>query len=306
VVEGEFLLPEALAQDRKARAGSLVSCPLALRARLYPGIARVDFRLDIANNAKDHRLQVEIPSGVLVDSCSGSTAFAVTERSLEVVVPENWAEYPQNTHPTHGFVHAGSPKRGVSVSCESTNEFECVQGLGQSLVRLTLLRCVGWLSRPDLLARRGNGGWNLPSPGAQCQGSHGFEFGLVYHEGDFRSAGTLAQADRKQNAAPLFQLRRTRDNAAVAANPLPFVSTLPRDVRFSALKIAQGGGALIFRIFSVGRAAQSFTLELPPSVREVHSTSLDERRLAALDLRDHRMVVSIRPSEILSFEFLLG
>ena len=304
LVEGNVALPEAVTEDRKSRSSTLVDCPLRIRARLYPGLRRLDFRIEIDNRAKDHRLQVEIPAGKLVTRCSSSTAFAVTSRAVSLPIPEAWVEYPQNSHPTHGFIHAGDEKGGVSVASDSTSEFESIDLEGQTRIRLTLLRCVGWLSRPDLASRKGNGGWNLPTPGAQCPGWQVFDFGAIYHEGDFRDSGTFGAIDRKQNSLCPYQLRKTKGGVSVAENPLAFVSSLPGEIRLSALKTREGGGAIVLRIYSIAREVRKFSLAMPAAIAEIRALSLDERALAPLPMRGRSIDIEIFPSQILSFELV--
>ncbi len=304
ILEGDLMLPESVTEDRKARSGKLRACPLFLRVRLYNGINRVDFRLEIENTVMDHRLQIEIPSGVLVQSASSSTAFALTERIVESPLPAHWMEYPQDTHPTHGFIHAGTPEYGVSVSSESSNEFESLIQDGQTWLHLTLLRCVGWLSRPDLKARKGNGGWSLPTPGAQCLGRHSFEYGLVYHRGGISQAGSFGLIDRKQHACVPAQLRKAPAGAATPVNPVAFVSDLPPMVRMSAFKLREDGKGLVFRIYSIDTQVRKFVLKLPEMIRRVNAITLDERVIGPMVLHGTSIEVEIRPAEILSFEFL--
>jgi hypothetical protein len=40
---------------------------------------------------------------------------------------------------------------------------------GNPQIALTLLRCVGWLSRDDLSTRRGHAGPYMATPGASCR-----------------------------------------------------------------------------------------------------------------------------------------
>ncbi|MFZ4617643.1 MAG: glycoside hydrolase family 38 C-terminal domain-containing protein, partial [Rectinemataceae bacterium] len=304
-VDGSIFLPEGLDEDRKTRSPRLVDCPLCIAVRLYPGIARIDFSLEIDNNAKDHRLQVEFPSGVLATACSGSTAFAVTSRPVTLPVPASWVEYPQNSHPTHGFVHAGNAEHGVSIASDSTNEYESLDQGGQTWIRLTLLRCVGWLSRPDLFTRKGNGGWNLPTPGAQCKGPQHFEYAAIYHQGGFLEAGTFAKVDRKQHHVLPRQLRKTEGAVAVAVNALSFVSALPDCVRLSALKLGERGGRLVFRIYSIAGETRRFALRLPEAVVSANSVGLDEHFIEARQLKGHMLEIEIGGGEIQSYELLV-
>jgi len=55
---------------------------------------------------------------------------------------------------------------------------------GGAELALTLLRCVGWLSRDDFPTRQGQAGPQLPTPGAQCPGRHRIEVSLRLHRDD--------------------------------------------------------------------------------------------------------------------------
>ncbi|MNX86502.1 alpha-mannosidase [compost metagenome] len=56
---------------------------------------------------------------------------------------------------------------------------------GAWAVYVTLLRCVGWLSRDDLRTRGGGAGPKLETPDAQCLGPQRFAYALVPYRGDW-------------------------------------------------------------------------------------------------------------------------
>ena len=74
---------------------------------------------------------------------------------------------------------------------------------GATTIALTLLRSVGWLSRDDLLTRKGNAGPMVAAPSAQCQGQYEFEHVLMSHSGDWRA---ITQEARQVNR-PLLLAR---------------------------------------------------------------------------------------------------
>ena len=63
-------------------------------------------------------------------------------------------------------------------------EYELVDGA----IAVTLLRCVGWLSRGDLHNRRGHAGPGIATPAAQMRGEFAFEVGVMRQEGDWEDA----------------------------------------------------------------------------------------------------------------------
>ncbi len=298
-VSGVLRLPRGLSPDRKTRAEETVDCPFAVTVTLTPGVDRVDFDTRFDNAAHDHRLQVEFPAGVLCTHSAGSSAFAVTPHLIEQPVPQTWEEYPQSAQVTHGFADAGDGRYGVSLAARGLTEYEAVNRDGQTRLRLTLLRCVGWLSRDDLNTRHGNGGWSFETPGAQCLGTHSFSYSATWREGSWQTAGTYALADRRLHPA---YIRQTVRAAAPAGNPLAFLSRLPGLVRLSAVKPAEAGNGVVLRLFNVADAPQEVCLPLPAGVGPVWRVSLDERRLTPMDTSDGALRFSIEPHEIMTFE----
>ena len=307
-VTGELLLPEALTEDRKERSEILVPCPVTVMASLTRGVDRIDFTTCIDNRAKDHRLQVQFPSGIRTAVSQAEDIFHITERNIEVEVPETWAEYPQSTHPCHGFLNLEDESGGVSLIAQGLTEFEGEQGETETCLNLTLLRCVGWLSRTDLLTREGNGGWTIETPEGQCLGSHRFDYSLSYHKGSYRHCSVYALLNKALRPALLWQEEDGR-NLAVRENPLDFLSDLPGDIRVSVVKPAEDGDDIILRLFHIGGEDRRFELRLPERITSVEAVNLAEEAAGMetvesaegmLTFMDHRMALTVRASQIVT------
>lgn len=306
IIQGHLSLPEQLTEDRKSRSSKLVDCELEIHVKLYQGLDRIDFHTIFDNQAKDHRLQVEFPTGVLVSRSSASSAFSVTQRDIDIEIPEQWVEYPQTTHPTHGFIDVGDEEYGLTVATLGLTEFEAENREEQSFIRLTLLRCVGWLSRTDLETRKGNGGWTIETPEAQCLGRHGFEYSLIYHTGDWRQGNSYGKCDRRTHGVRIQQLRDSHQLAVSTENPLSFLSSLPPEVRISAVKPAEHGDSVIVRLFSIADKPIYAELKLPDLVSEVYITNLKEERIQQLDIDKGILPISVEPFEIKTYEMICG
>jgi alpha-mannosidase len=72
----------------------------------------------------------------------------------------------------------------VAVLLAGPFEYELLDGA----IAVTLLRCVGWLSRGDLRHRPGHAGPGIATPGAQMLGDFSFEIGVLRHDGDWEEA----------------------------------------------------------------------------------------------------------------------
>src|SRR5206468_11357018 len=122
-------------------------------------------------------------------------AFDVVRRA--VTPPpgsEAWRERAVLTYPQKTFVAVGDGQRGLLLANRGLPEFE-VQPSGDGLlIALTLLRCVGWLSRGDLATRPGHAGPGLPTPGRQTSGVPTFAYALAPFAGDWLTSPAYSLA----------------------------------------------------------------------------------------------------------------
>jgi alpha-mannosidase len=120
-------------------------------------------------------------------------------------------------------------------------EYEAVPTHDGLDLALTLLRCVGWLSRDDLSTRSGSAGPTLPTPEAQCPGRHTFEYAIaVGATADLTDLAMLRDsADFRTPLSVGAAGARTRGLVSVAG-----------DVVVTALKGAEDGEGMILRVFA--------------------------------------------------------
>lgn len=158
----------------EARDGEVVASFPGLTVRLRALRAPEDpfVRLEgvVRNERPDHRLRlhVELP-GPAGGSVAGSP-FELVERPLR---SEGGTELPSATWPARGVVLAG----GVAVLADGVFEYEVVED--PPALAVTLLRCVGTISRPSLATRPWPAGPDVPTPQAQMIGETPFSLGLL-------------------------------------------------------------------------------------------------------------------------------
>jgi alpha-mannosidase len=179
-VELELPVPVEMAPEGNARSEERTSLPVALRVSLDAGSARVGWTATVDNRARDHRLRVLFPAGAAaVGTVRADSAFAVVERPARRTPAEAATlETPVSTAPMHSLVDAGDRSCGATLFAEGLPEYELLTGDG-ARVAVTLMRCVGALSRAGLATRpAGHVGPALATPGAQCPGRR--EFRLAF------------------------------------------------------------------------------------------------------------------------------
>lgn len=276
-VKGTITLPVELTEDRSNRSQNTVVCPVSITAKLYKGIDRIDFDLEIENLAKDHRLQVEFPAGCFTDKSSSYSAYAIVERDIELPIPGKYDEFPCNQHVMQGYASISDNNYGITGMAKGIYEYEAKNRDEQSFLRFTLLRCVGWLSRPDLLSRNGNGGWMLSTPDAQCLGKHQFAFSICYHEGNIQTAEAYKAADRFLHDAftfPMFMKEFGHENK------FEFISHIPSCVRVCAVKQAEERDGIIVRLVNLSDSDVIFDMAAP--FKTAYYTNLFENRVSQI------------------------
>jgi len=209
-----------------------------------PGLERVELTSVVENDAEDHRLRVLVRSDAGGDGVRAESQFAVVRRPLVPPPPRaKWAEPPVPTAHSLGAVALGP----LVLLTKGLPEYEAsADGL-----RLTLLRCVGMISRPaGLPTRPVAAGPDIATPEGQCRGRHVLEYALRL-DGDGLSNAALVRASKDYRTDFL------------RGDPFESPLELAGDVVFSCLKGAEPGGGLVLRVFNPNAQPEALTLSVP-------------------------------------------
>jgi hypothetical protein len=189
-------LPWELNGKRSKRSGPVCSVTAEVTVTIWAGLPRVDLKMRLMNFARDHRLRVLFPLPFATETAITENQFHVAERSL---TPPPWNgtsnEQPPTTFPQKTFAAFEGEEVGLAVFNKGLQEGEVVRDKkGRQAYALTLLRCIGWLSRPDLVSRRGGAGPTISTEDSQMHGAHTFEFSLTTYRGGWRENNIQAMA----------------------------------------------------------------------------------------------------------------
>lgn len=286
-VELKLRLPVGLTEDRRERSMETVLCPVTSWLSVYPGVPRVDVRTVVTNRARDHRLRVLFPTQLEAEFSHADGQFAVIRRAIQAQeYAEGWAEHPATTHPQLAFVDISDGESGLLIANRGLPEYDVATHEGGPCIAITLLRCVGWLSRDDLATRQGAAGPLLETPDAQMLGTHVFEYSVIPHGGGWEDA--LHQA--YWFARPLRALWTGRHPGQLGSEA-SFVSVMPSSLVMSAAKLAEdGSGHVILRLCNLREAPVEGLLMSHFPLDSVEITDLAENRGERLHLRDSRSV----------------
>jgi mannosylglycerate hydrolase len=274
----EFALPGGLTPDRTARRTETVRCPTCVRLTLRANDPLVQIDLEIENRAEDHRLRLDFPTAIAADSLVSDGQFLQIRRPLDLPDGSDWVQPPTGTLPQQDFSLVSDGTRGVAVFNHGLPEIAVRRdAAGYVTLQITLLRCVGWLSRDDFETRRcTNAGPTLPTPQAQCHGRHRFRLAILAFDGDPIDAGIHHQAQRLKT--PLAVVQGVDDGSRAGCGLL--VST-PSAARITSIKKHGTRDTLVVRAVNLAPTPTRTRWRLGRPVRSVQEIDLLERDLAA-------------------------
>lgn len=289
-------VPARLREDRQAREGT-VQLPITVDLTLEAGRPSLGLRIELENRAEDHRLRLRLASGVKTDHVVADGHFDLVRRPVRPPEGADWFQWPQGTNHHRRFVAVDDGRHGLAVLSRGLPEYEALPGDDGVDLAITLLRCVGWLSRDDLTSRPQGAGPALPTPGAQCPGRHAFELALLPLAGEAPHAELLREADlfAAPPRARVTNGATTPPGSALEVSP-PLVMT--------ALKGTESHAALLVRIWNPSPRSVEGSLTVGFPLAEAHDVRFDETRLGPLTLHGPTLPLRMDSQEVRTIELV--
>ncbi len=314
-------IPQCLTDDRQRRSAETITLPIVSHVRLYTDQPGLYITTTIENQAHDHKLSVQFPTGLQVAQAHVDESFMVAERDLHLPDSTGWVEDPTPLMHQRTFTDLSNGARGIAIINKGLPSVEVTE---DGTIALTLLRAVGWLSRDDLWVRRIAAGPLVPTPGAQCIGPYRYEYAILPHSGDWQNAHQIARNTntpimvRRADTHPGLDLREmniTRDDPRlVTPIPWPRGGILPSTMSLvqidspalvlSAVRRSERD-TLIIRLYNITREPVTSTITYGLPLNAVYRTTLAEERQAQIALSGERQVtLDVRGGEIFTLEFV--
>jgi len=170
---------------------------------------------------------------------------------------------------------------------------------GGTTILLTLLRCVGWLSRSDLATRRGGAGPELETPDAQELGAHRFEFAVATFRRSYLDDDLLRRVEAYTSPPRIFSGRRDdRDAAAL------LLSCNNSRVIFSTARPLARANSYKVRAYSASPTPEiaRFTFSPKGRARIVDLAGRSVKRAGLKRSRDGALTLELKPFEVVTFE----
>jgi mannosylglycerate hydrolase len=294
----EYRIPCAIDGNRHQRQAETERLQIELIATLYAGLDRIDFDARVVNHARDHRLRVALKTPIVATKALHDTSFGVVERPLVWNEPQGTEDIcPAGPHRTWSAVEGSTV--AAAILSRGLYEVEArAEQEGATTLLLTLLRCVGWLSRSDLATRRGGAGPELETPAAQELGAHHFEFAVALYRGSYLDAAMVQRAAAYSYPPRVFAANTPpRDQLSLAHCDNPRIA-------FSTARLAARGARYRVRVYSASPTPEraQFTFGAGAKARIVNLAGHHLTRKGVRRTRRGGLELELRPFEIVTFE----
>jgi len=145
---------------------------------------------------------------------------------------------------------------------------------------LTLLRCVGWLSRDDFMTRKGNAGPSLPTQEAQCIGLNRFNYSIVLHSGSWEDAKVWKHSYNFNTHLIGITSDQHKGTLPLALPEMSFVNVEPDNLLISAVKKAERTDDLIIRLWNISSFETTGKVKLYKNIKQAKSVNLNEEEIS--------------------------
>ncbi|MGN2614143.1 mannosylglycerate hydrolase [Aliivibrio fischeri] len=280
-------------EARESRSNQDAFVDMNCQVVLKQGSRRIEVRMELDNQADDHRVRVLIPTPFITDTVVADNQFGVITRptndpAMEVWEEEQWKEAPVPIYQLMNFVALENGTAGVAIMTNGLREFEVIGSKSEQrdTIALTLFRGIGVLGKENLLLRPGRpSGIKIPTPDSQTRGKIVCEFALFGFSGNHIDANVMAEA--RDNVTPIQCYNKIPYNAMklnVGEQNLPLTFSLlekeKKGAVLSVLKKAEDSNALILRVYNPSEVqALEDSIKFTQDVIAWDETQMDEKML---------------------------
>ncbi len=301
IIQYSLKLPVCITTDRKSRSRESVNNPITSTITLVPGVPRIDIHTEIANHARDHRLRVHFPAPFSSRHSLHDGHFEIVQRPIKLPdYDQSWEEPPRPEVPQRQFTSISNGQISLTIANRGLPEVEVlINQSGNSEIAITLLRCIGYLSRDDLTTRKGHAGpMGILTPDAQMIGTFGFNYSIIpgnnWYEG-------LHQAYAFN--APIRSV-----TTSVHPGDLPpvisFIDNQNADFLITAIKQADDNLGLLVRGFNCLPIPIEVSIKPWRSFDQAHLVTLDEKLSSPLPISPNGSITTlVEGNKIISIRF---
>ncbi len=307
-------LPKSLSDDRRTRDKKLIDFPVETVISLYPGIKRVEFETVVDNTVKDHRLRVAFNTPIHAECSYALNPFDCVKRKIFIseeakigkmqINLEAGEELEVASFPQSGFIDISDESSGLCLIAEGIPEYEILPGKNRNGVtmQLTLIRAVGWLSRSDLITRKGNAGPTHETPDAQCIGVNRFSYAITSHKG-MPPNGKIVNEFLSHNTP--VKAVQTYSHKGHLSSVGSFFEISGEGVVLSALKLSEERESVVIRLYNITDKITMPVISSMLPIKQANMLNLQEDVLYPIKVKDGKIQLEISRKKIVTLEIFI-
>lgn len=257
VTECEFEVPESC---EKNPSDIYTKIPIKTTYTLDENADYIKVKVELVNNAKDHWLRVNFPTGIETSYSYSDSHFDIVKRDIEVPDSTGWVEQAFGMQPLRTFAAVTDGKDGFAVMPKGLFEYEVFE---DSTVALTLLRACR-----IKLAVSEEKVTELEDEGVQCPGARTYEYAINFGKGEI--------AELPNKSAEIFAPVKCAVCGRGKGN-LPLENSLlsidNKNVHVTAVKQAEDGNGIIVRFYNPTAETQKVAIKADG---KVYKCKMDE------------------------------
>lgn len=322
IIKHELKIPKCLNEDRSYRSKKYIKFPILIHLSINSFSPLVSMKIILKNTAKDHRLRLLFPSGIIAKKSFSFSKFdnhVYNEIYPEKIDFENFPENvkrvilgakeiePITTFPFYHVCGINNKENGLNIFSKGLYEYEIIKNplkkntLNKDTIAVTLLRGVGWLARSDLLTRDGDAGPNILVPDAQCLRNLEFDIAIL----PFNNKNLNFDVNKNLSSflkSPLIV--KTDLHKGILSNNFNIMKILPEEFIITSLKRAETENCLILRGFNSSGKTIKVKLKFNIDLEKVFITDLNENsnKLLNIDTLNNIVTLNLKKFKIVTLK----
>ena len=239
----------------------------------------IKVKVELVNNARDHWLRVNFPTGIECEQSICDSHFDIVRHDVAIPDSTGWVEQAFGTQPLRTFAEVTDGENGLAVMPRGLFEYEVFDDTTMALTLIRACRIKLAVSEEKVT--------ELEDEGVGCPGKRSFEYAIHFNKGEYtelpnRAAEIFAPVKcavcgRGKGDLPLEDSLMSIDN---------------QNVHVTAIKRAEDGDGIIVRFYNATEEVQTVNIE---ARGEQYLCRMDESVIGSYDNRiEPKKIVTVR------------
>ena len=295
-VETAFAIPAAATVDGNDRTRERQELKIRTFLTLEKGAKYLKVRTVLCNEARDHKLCVNFPTGLeRADWVDCESAWDIAHRTVKHREhKDNFEAFPAY-QPMQNFVDLSDGENGFAVLTKGLREYEVADD-AERTIKITLIRT----QRAYMTANSKMNVYELDKyTGQHCFGKTEYEFALYPHRGDYRAAEVLHAAYAHKAA---FKAVQGVPYGGVLPPTASFIAfDKPEYIMTSAVKQSEDKSGITVRIWNITGDDVEIAATTALPLQGVKRVRMDEKFISDTDFDGKKFTFKLGPHKIESF-----